>query len=86
MSTQEQARELITQQRHHDEQMQESMLSRSEAKANNLREADAFTQEQARGLMTRQRHHNEHLQQSMLNRAEAEIGVDHIAADSSTQR
>jgi hypothetical protein len=85
MSTQEQGRELITQQRLHDEQMHESMLSRSEAEADNLSEADAFMQEQARELMTRQRHHDEHLQQSILSRVEAEVGVHHVTADSSQE-
>lgn len=76
MSTQEQARELVAQQRHHDQQMHESMLSRSEAEVNNSSVVDAFMEEQSRELMTQQRHHDEHLQQSMLSRAETEVAAD----------
>ena len=43
MSTEEQARELMTQHRHHDEQLKESMLNRAEAEVDDPNTADSFT-------------------------------------------
>ncbi len=82
MSTQEQARELMAQQRHNDEHLQESMRSRAEAEVNNPSKVEAIAQEQARELMTQQRQEEEHLQESMLNRTEAEIGISNNANSS----
>ncbi len=83
MSTQDQARELMAQHRHHDEHLHESMRSRAEAEVNQTHSADAHTQEQARELMSQHRHHDEHLQESMRSRAESELGAADRAADSS---
>jgi hypothetical protein len=81
MSTQEQARELMVQQRQNDENQQESVLRRSEAEVDNPSDGEAVTDEQARELMAQQRHHEEQLQQSMLIRTEAEVGIERLAAD-----
>ena len=75
MSTNEKTRELLTEQRRHDEHLQETMLNRAEAELENSSEEDKPTQEQARELLTEQRHHDEDLQEKMLDRAEAEIEV-----------
>lgn len=76
MSAQEQARELMAKQRHHDEHLQESISGRAQAEVNKPKAYKAVTQEQAPELMTQQRHHDEHLQESMLNRAEVEEAAD----------
>ncbi len=75
MSTEEQARELLTQHRHHDKHLKESMLDRAEAEVDNPLGADNFTQEQARELLAQQRHHDEHLKGAMLNRAKTDISA-----------
>ncbi len=75
MSTEEQARELLTQHRHHDEHLKQSMLDRAEAEVDNPNNADNLTQEQARELVAQQRHHDEHLKETMLNRAKADISI-----------
>ena len=83
MSTEEQARELLTQHRHHDEQLKESMLDRAEAEVDNPNSANDFTQKQARELLAQQRHHDEHLKDAMLNRAKADISISHDTTDTS---
>jgi len=72
MSTNEQARERLAQQRQHEEHVQETMRERSEEsiRADNT---DAQTEEKAREHLTQERHHEEHVQQTMLNRSEAEL-------------
>ena len=75
MSTDDKTRELLTEKRHHDEHLQETMLNRAEAELENSSEEDNQTQEKARELVTEQRHHGEDLQEKMLDRAEAEIQV-----------
>jgi phage I-like protein len=85
MSTQEQARELLTQHRHHNEHLKESMLNRAEAEVDNPVGADTQTQEQARQLLAQQRRHDEHLKEAMLNRAEAEINVSSDTTDAGTR-
>lgn len=80
MSTEEQAREALTQHRHDDEHRKEAMLNRAEAEVENLNEADSLTQQQARQLLAQQRHHDEHLKQTMLNRAETEISTAETSA------
>jgi flagellar hook-basal body complex protein FliE len=75
MSTEEQARELLTQQRHDDEHLRESMLDRAEAEVDNPNDADNLTQKQARELVAEQRHNDEHLKEAMLNRAKADISI-----------
>lgn len=74
MSTQDQARQLMTEKRHHNEHLHDAMLSRAEAEVN--QPSDADIQEQAREHLTEQRHHDEHLHESMLNRAETEVNRD----------
>ncbi len=83
MSTQDKARELMVQQRQHDEHLHESMLNRAEAA--HPSGTDAMTQEEARELMAQQRHHEKHLHESMLNRAEAEVGFPSDNTDSSEE-
>ncbi|MEW6494196.1 MAG: hypothetical protein AB1589_17030 [Cyanobacteriota bacterium] len=73
MSTEERARELLTQHRQHDEHLKESMLDRAEAEVNNPDDANNLTEKQARELVAQQRHNDEHLKEAMLNRAQAEI-------------
>jgi hypothetical protein len=83
MSIQDQTRELMTAQRHHDEHQKELMLNRAEAEVEHTPEADTLTQEKARELMAQQHQHDEHLKESMLSRAEAEVGIPTNTADSS---
>ncbi|MCA1995474.1 MAG: hypothetical protein LDL41_26020 [Coleofasciculus sp. S288] len=73
MSTEEQAREVLTQHRHKDEQRQETMLNRAETEVDNLTGADSQTQKHARELAAQERHHDEHLKETMLNRAKSEV-------------
>lgn len=73
MSTEEQARELLTQHRQHDEHLKETMLDRAEAEVDNPDDANNLTNEQARELLAQQRQNDEHLKEAMLNRAQAEI-------------
>lgn len=73
MSTEEQARELLTQHRQHDEHLKETMLDRAEAEVDNPDDANNLTNEQARELLAQQRQNDEHLKDAMLNRAQAEI-------------
>lgn len=83
MSTEEQAREALTKQRHHDEHLQESMLDRAEAEIDNPDHADNMTQEHARELLAQQRHHDEHLKETMLNRAQSDISISYNITDTS---
>ena len=73
MSTEELTRELMAQQRHHEEHLKESMLSRAEAEVENSTEADSLTQEQARELAAQHRQEEQKLQESMLSRTKDEI-------------
>ena len=84
MSTEEQAREVLTQHRRHDEHLKEAMLDRAEAEVDNPNHADNQTQEQARELVAQQRHNDEHLKEAMLNRAKADISISHDTTDAST--
>lgn len=85
MSTEEQARELMTQHRHHDEQLKESMLNRAEAEVDDPNTADSLTQKHARELVTQHRHNDENLQESMLNRAKADLSISNDTAEASTK-
>jgi len=80
MSTEEQARERMAQQRQHSEQLQESMLRRVEAESAQL--GDLSTEEQARQEMVQQRHQSQHLQESMLSRSETEVGMPNDTGES----
>jgi hypothetical protein len=73
MSTREEAREAMAQQRQQEENLQQSMLLRSEAELAGKRESEI--QQTARELMTEERQQAEHLQQSMLSRSASEVGL-----------
>lgn len=73
MSTDDKTRELLTEQRRHEQHQHETMLNRAEAELENASQEDKPTQEKARELVTEQRRHDEDLQEKMLDRAEAEI-------------
>lgn len=75
MSTEEQARELLTQHRQHENHVKEVMVDRAEAAIDNPNGADSHTQEQARELLTQQRNHDEHLKETMLNRSKSDINL-----------
>lgn len=82
MSTEEQARELLTQHRQHDKHLKESMLDRAEAEVDNPDDANNLTKEHARELVAQQRHNDEHLKEAMLNRARADISISNNAETS----
>lgn len=77
MSTREEAREAMTQQRQQEENLQQSMLQRSEAELADSAESEI--QQTARELMTEQRQQAEHLQQTMLSRSATEVGLPNQA-------
>jgi hypothetical protein len=71
MATKDTARDLLTQQRQHEEQRQESMLNRTHEES---KQNDNLTIElEARELLIEKRQHQKHLEDSMLSRAEAEL-------------
>lgn len=70
MSTQEQARKLMVEERRQDEHIQDNMLSRAAETLENLTEV---VTEKARELVVEARQHEEQIQEKMLNRAEEEI-------------
>ncbi|KAF3885976.1 MULTISPECIES: hypothetical protein [Nostocales] len=70
MNTEDRARELMAQQRHHEENLQDAMRNRTEAEVHDF-PAETATQEEARELLAQQRHYEEHLQETMRNRAES---------------
>lgn len=70
---QQEAREVMVQQRQEEEHLQQSMLNRTTAEAN---ASESDIQAEARELMAENRHDQEHLEQAMLNRAAAEVGID----------
>jgi hypothetical protein len=84
MSTEEQARELMTQHRHHDEQLKESMLNRAEAEVDDPTSADSLTQKHARELVAQQRHNDQELQEAMLSRAKDGITISNDTSDTSS--
>ena len=69
MNMQDKARELIVQDRQHQEHVQETMLSRA-ADEKPVEQTD----EQARELLVEERHHEEHLHEAMLSRASEQLG------------
>jgi hypothetical protein len=83
MSTREEAREAMAQRRQHEENLQQSMLLRSEEQLADQEESDI--QHTARELMAEQRLQAEHLQQSMLSRSAAEIGLPTQTDDTPSQ-
>ncbi|HEY9298949.1 MAG TPA: hypothetical protein VIQ31_21865 [Phormidium sp.] len=75
MSTEEQARQQMAQQRREKEHLQESMLNRAEAEVQ--QENHATTDDLARQQMTQERLEAEQTNESMLTRSEAEITDSH---------
>ncbi len=73
MTTEEEARSAMKNQRQQEKHLQQSMLSRAEAEVETPT-ADGI-QAEARALMAEQRQEEESLQQSMLSRAESEVGI-----------
>jgi HSP20 family protein len=73
VTMQEQAREAVTQERQHDEQLQEKMHTRTAAELQTP--ADNSIAEKARELMAEQRQWDEHLQETAHTRAADEIGT-----------
>jgi hypothetical protein len=67
----DQARDRLTQQRHHQDHTQETMLERSDEE---LHEPSALkVEEKARLAMANQLHHQDHTQDAMLERSEEEL-------------
>jgi hypothetical protein len=73
MSTSEQSRKIMTQERHSDQQRQASMLERAEPQANNADEQADITQERARELVNEAHLKEEKRQESMSERMEEAI-------------
>ncbi|VXD24046.1 conserved hypothetical protein [Planktothrix serta PCC 8927] len=68
MSMQDKARELLVQDRQHQEHLQETMRNRVGEEENAMEQ----TQEHARELLVQDRLHDHHLQEAMLSRVEEE--------------
>lgn len=75
MSTEQQAREHMAQQRRESEHLQDSMLNRAEAEVH--QENHSTTDDLARQQMTQERLEAEQTNASMLTRSEAEITDSH---------
>ncbi|GAB4368655.1 MAG: hypothetical protein Kow00121_07980 [Elainellaceae cyanobacterium] len=74
MSTNEQARERLTQQRQHEDHVKETMLNRSEAEIEHpVGQGDHAVDEQAREALAHDRQHEEHVKETMRNRAQSEL-------------
>ena len=71
MSTEEQARKLMAQERKHQEHIDHNMLTRSVEEVEELEIAN--TDERARELLAQDRKHEVNLQENMLNRSHEEI-------------
>jgi len=71
MSTEEQARKLMAEERKHKEHLDDSMLTRACEEVEHLEIGE--TEERARELVTENRKHEEHVHETMLNRANEEI-------------
>ena len=71
MSTQEQARKLMVEERQHEETLEEKMLTRAveEVETNMPKEIE----EKARELIVQERLHGEEIEEKMLTRANEEI-------------
>ena len=66
MNLQDKARELLVQDRQHQEHLQENMLNRVAEEGQAIEQ----THEQARELLVQDRLHDDHLQEAMLSRVE----------------
>ncbi|MDJ0647868.1 MAG: hypothetical protein QNJ60_04110 [Xenococcaceae cyanobacterium MO_188.B19] len=71
MTTQEEARKSMAEARHHEEHIEENMLTRSQEKIE--QSSGEEIEAEARDLMVEQRQHQEHTKETMLSRSEAEI-------------
>lgn len=71
MSAPDTAREHLTQQRQHQQQIQQAMLERSEAEIAAANGAES--QAEVRASLTAQRQKHQHLEDSMKQRSAAEI-------------
>lgn len=74
MSTQEEARKAMTENRQHQEHIQENMLSRSQAEIE--KSSISEIEEEARETMVEKRQHDKHTRENMLSRSEAEINPE----------
>lgn len=71
MSTQEDARKTMAKSRQHDKNIQQNMLSRTEAEIESLSHSEI--DRESRELIVEHRDRDRDLRQSMLTRSEAEI-------------
>ena len=69
MNMQDKARELLVQDRQHQEHVHEAMLSRAAEE-----KPVEHTDEQARELLVEERRHDDHLHEAMLSRASEQLG------------
>lgn len=76
MSTQEEARKAMSTNRHHQQNVQQNMLNRTEAEIEQL--PQSTINEESRELVVKERKHQRHLQDSLLSRSEAEINQTEI--------
>ncbi|MGL4500681.1 MAG: hypothetical protein ACRC2M_07315 [Planktothrix sp.] len=70
MNLQDKARELLVEDRQHQEHLQENMLNRVAEEEQAMEQ----THEQARELLAQERLHDDHLQEAMLSRVEEKPG------------
>ncbi|MDJ0713095.1 MAG: hypothetical protein QNJ54_02595 [Prochloraceae cyanobacterium] len=71
MSTEEEARKLMVEQRQHDDRLEENMSNRAHQEVETHTQKD--TEEEARELMARQRQHDQQTKENLLSRANEEI-------------
>lgn len=76
MSTQEDARQALAQQRQLAEQTQERLPKRAEAEVETPIATQADMAEAARETLARHRQQEEQVQEAMLKRSESEVGLD----------
>ncbi|MGL5134994.1 MAG: hypothetical protein ACRC78_20885 [Planktothrix sp.] len=70
MNLQDKARELLVEDRQHQEHLQENMLNRVAEEEQAMEQ----THEQARELLAQERLHDDHIQEAMLSRVEEKPG------------
>ncbi|TVQ43734.1 MAG: hypothetical protein EA365_11995 [Gloeocapsa sp. DLM2.Bin57] len=71
MSTEERARELLAQDRKHEGNLHDNMLTRAVEEVEELEISN--TEERARELLAQDRKHEEHIHENMLSRSHEEI-------------
>ena len=79
MSTSEQSRKIMTEERHYSQQRKESMVERAEPQAKNADEQADITKERARELVSEAHLKEEKRQESMSERMEEAIEKSPIA-------